>query len=111
MQMLIRKYPEQVSLPGPMPSQEVRMFRVTPTVISVLDYSKGFGHTDLVHVHDSREEAADIVEGANLESFPASGPPRMDTNDREIVEDLNVFKYAFVLGTTILALANGSVTF
>jgi nitroimidazol reductase NimA-like FMN-containing flavoprotein (pyridoxamine 5'-phosphate oxidase superfamily) len=43
------KYPEQVSLPGPMPTaDEVRIFCVTPTVISVLDYSKGFGHTDLV---------------------------------------------------------------
>jgi hypothetical protein len=27
---------------------DVRIFRLTPTVISVLDYSKGFGHTDLV---------------------------------------------------------------
>lgn len=27
---------------------QVRIFRVIPTVISVLDYSKGFGHTDLV---------------------------------------------------------------
>ena len=43
------KYPEQVSLPGPMPTaDQVRIFRVTPVVISVLDYSKGFGHTDLV---------------------------------------------------------------
>src|SRR5262249_54632269 len=43
------KYPEQVSLPGPMPEPEnVRIFRVTPTVISVLDYTKGFGHTDLL---------------------------------------------------------------
>jgi len=43
------KYPEQVALPMPMPSpEEIRIFRVTPTVISVLDYSKGFGHTDLV---------------------------------------------------------------
>jgi nitroimidazol reductase NimA-like FMN-containing flavoprotein (pyridoxamine 5'-phosphate oxidase superfamily) len=47
--MLPLKYPEQVSLPGPMPTPEqVRIFRVTPTVISVLDYSQGFGHTDLV---------------------------------------------------------------
>jgi nitroimidazol reductase NimA-like FMN-containing flavoprotein (pyridoxamine 5'-phosphate oxidase superfamily) len=47
--LLPTKYPEQVSLPGPMPPvDEVRIFRVTPTVISVLDYSKGFGHTDLV---------------------------------------------------------------
>jgi PPOX class probable F420-dependent enzyme len=46
--MLMLKYPE-ASLPGPMPKpEEVRIFRVTPTVISVLDYTKGFGHTDLV---------------------------------------------------------------
>ncbi len=49
LRMLPLKYPEQVSLPGPMPTPEqVRIFCVTPTVISVLDYSKGFGHTDLV---------------------------------------------------------------
>jgi hypothetical protein len=27
---------------------DARIFRVTPIVISVLDYSKGFAHTDLV---------------------------------------------------------------
>ena len=49
LKMLPLKYPEQVSLPMPMPTAEqVRIFRVTPTVISVLDYTKGFGHTDLV---------------------------------------------------------------
>ena len=49
LRMLPLKYPEQASLPMPMPKpEEVRIFRVTPTVISVLDYSKGFGHTDLV---------------------------------------------------------------
>ena len=51
MSLLPIKYPEQVSLPGPMPkADEVRIFRVAPAVISVLDYSKGFGHTDLVTV-------------------------------------------------------------
>jgi len=49
LRMLPSKYPEQVSLPGPMPTaDEIRIFRISPTVISVLDYSKGFGHTDLV---------------------------------------------------------------
>lgn len=49
LRMLPLKYPEQVGLPVPMPTpDDVRIFRVTPTVISVLDYSKGFGHTDLV---------------------------------------------------------------
>lgn len=43
------KYPENIAVPVPMPTpEEVRIFRVTPTVISVLDYSKGFGHTELV---------------------------------------------------------------
>jgi nitroimidazol reductase NimA-like FMN-containing flavoprotein (pyridoxamine 5'-phosphate oxidase superfamily) len=47
--MLPLKYPDMIALPIPMPSpDEVRLFRVTPMVISVLDYSKGFGHTDLV---------------------------------------------------------------
>jgi len=47
--LLMSKYPEQANLPGPMPApEEVRIFRVTPTVISVLDYTKGFGHTDIV---------------------------------------------------------------
>ncbi|RUV85676.1 MAG: pyridoxamine 5'-phosphate oxidase family protein [Mesorhizobium sp.] len=49
LKMLPDKYPPQATLPGPMPTPEqVRIFRVMPTVISVLDYSKGFGHTDLV---------------------------------------------------------------
>jgi nitroimidazol reductase NimA-like FMN-containing flavoprotein (pyridoxamine 5'-phosphate oxidase superfamily) len=47
--MLPSKYPAQHSLPGLMPKPEqVRIFRLSPVVISVLDYSKGFGHTDLV---------------------------------------------------------------
>lgn len=47
--LLISRYPEQkaLGLPVPKPS-EIRLFRLTPTVISVLDYSRGFGHTDLV---------------------------------------------------------------
>ena len=49
LRLLMLKYPEQKSLPLPMPTPaDVRIFRVRPTVISVLDYSKGFGHTDLV---------------------------------------------------------------
>ena len=51
--LLMAKSPDQAGLPLPLPlplptPADVRIFRVTPTVISVLDYSKGFGHTDLV---------------------------------------------------------------
>lgn len=49
LQKILQRYPPQSSLPGPMPTiADVSIFRVTPSVISVLDYSKGFGHTDLV---------------------------------------------------------------
>ncbi len=50
MRLLMQRYPQQNSLPfTSMPKfSEVRIFRLTPAVISVLDYSKGFGHTDLV---------------------------------------------------------------
>lgn len=49
LRLLMLKYPEQTSIPLPMPTPaDVRIFRVTPSVISVLDYTKGFGHTDLV---------------------------------------------------------------
>jgi PPOX class probable F420-dependent enzyme len=59
LRMLMAKYPEQSSPPPlPMPRpEEVRIFRVTPTVISVLDYTKGFAHTDLVILEREKEEA------------------------------------------------------
>lgn len=47
--LLKARYAPQQSLPLAMPKpEEVRIFRVKPVVISVLDYTKGFGHTDLV---------------------------------------------------------------
>ena len=49
LRMLPLKYPDAQALPIKMPTAaDVRIFHVTPVVISVLDYSKGFGHTDLV---------------------------------------------------------------
>jgi len=50
LQLLMQRYPQQQEpLPIAMPApSDVAIFRVTPTVISVLDYAKGFGHTDLV---------------------------------------------------------------
>ena len=50
LRLLPGKYSDQPTpLPFPMPTaDQVRIFRVEPVVISVLDYSLGFGHTDLV---------------------------------------------------------------
>lgn len=51
LRMLPLKYPDAspatASLKMPTPD-EVALFRVEPEVISVLDYTKGFAHTDLV---------------------------------------------------------------
>ena len=38
-----RGWPPPIKMPSP---NDVRLFRVTPPVISVFDYAKGFGHTD-----------------------------------------------------------------
>ena len=49
--MLPLKYPDappatvQMKMPAP---EEVALFRVLPEIVSVLDYTKGFAHTDLV---------------------------------------------------------------
>lgn len=47
--IFLKRYPEYAQWPMPAPSL-APLLRVTPTVISVLDYSKGFGHSDLVNV-------------------------------------------------------------
>ncbi|MBI4273332.1 MAG: pyridoxamine 5'-phosphate oxidase family protein [Rhizobiales bacterium] len=57
----LKRYPEYAALPAPVlregalkrispqpASAAVVMLRIAPEIISVLDYSKGFGHTDLV---------------------------------------------------------------
>jgi len=49
LRLLMARYVQQAGLDLPMPkASEVALFRVTPEVISVLDYTKGFGHTELV---------------------------------------------------------------
>lgn len=45
--LLGTRYPEYAAFPMPKP-EEILVVRVVPKVISVLDYSKGFGHSDLV---------------------------------------------------------------
>ena len=49
LRMMPAKYPVQQDLAIAMPARDqICIFRVMPKVISVLDYSKGFGHADLV---------------------------------------------------------------
>ena len=49
MNLLVTRYPEYAAFPTPKP-EEIAVYRVLPTVISVLDYSKGFGHSDFLTV-------------------------------------------------------------
>jgi nitroimidazol reductase NimA-like FMN-containing flavoprotein (pyridoxamine 5'-phosphate oxidase superfamily) len=58
-EILLRRYPEYKVMPRPDPAA-VPTLRLTPQVVSVLDYSKGFGHTDLVKVTDN--DLAEFVE-------------------------------------------------
>jgi nitroimidazol reductase NimA-like FMN-containing flavoprotein (pyridoxamine 5'-phosphate oxidase superfamily) len=57
--ILLRRYPEYKIMPPPDPAA-VPMLRITPDIISVLDYSKGFGHSDLVRVTEN--DLAEYVE-------------------------------------------------
>jgi nitroimidazol reductase NimA-like FMN-containing flavoprotein (pyridoxamine 5'-phosphate oxidase superfamily) len=48
-QLMFEKFP-QIAGYAPAELEEIVLFRVTPEIISVLDYRKGFGHTDLVKI-------------------------------------------------------------
>ena len=48
-QLMLRKFP-QIARYAPADMEELVLFRITPEIVSVLDYRKGFGHTDLVNV-------------------------------------------------------------
>jgi nitroimidazol reductase NimA-like FMN-containing flavoprotein (pyridoxamine 5'-phosphate oxidase superfamily) len=47
--LMLEKFP-QVADYVPQNPDDIALFRVTPKVVSLLDYSKGFGHTDLVEL-------------------------------------------------------------
>ena len=57
--ILLRRYPEYKVMPRPDPAA-VPMLRITPEIVSVLDYSKGFGHTDLLRV--TADDLAEYIE-------------------------------------------------
>jgi nitroimidazol reductase NimA-like FMN-containing flavoprotein (pyridoxamine 5'-phosphate oxidase superfamily) len=49
--IFMKRYPEYASWPRPNPAI-APMIRIRPTIVSVLDYSKGFGHSDLLKIED-----------------------------------------------------------
>jgi|GEM_PF-182284 len=56
---MLERYPEYAAWPKPSPALSPLM-RVTPGIISIVDYSKGFGHSDLVKV--SRDDIEKHIE-------------------------------------------------
>lgn len=58
-EILLKRYPEYKVMPRPNP-EAMPLLRLTPEVVSILDYSKGFGHSDLVKVTDG--DLAEFVE-------------------------------------------------
>ncbi len=50
--LLMRRYPEYMQMPAPA-AGDIAVFEIRPEIVSVLDYSKGFGHTELVQVSPS----------------------------------------------------------
>lgn len=65
LRLLPSRYQQATPLPFPMPTaDQVRIFRVEPTVISVLDYTQGFGHADLVACRP--DDRPTSTEGGNM---------------------------------------------
>jgi nitroimidazol reductase NimA-like FMN-containing flavoprotein (pyridoxamine 5'-phosphate oxidase superfamily) len=58
-EILYKRYPEYKIMPPPDPNA-MPLLRLTPEIVSVLDYSKGFGHADLVKVTDA--DLAEFIE-------------------------------------------------
>ncbi|MGN6374880.1 MAG: pyridoxamine 5'-phosphate oxidase family protein [Sphingomonas sp.] len=68
-----QRYPEYSAMPGPRPTPEqLCLVRLEPVVISVLDYTKGFGHTDLVTCHP--QEPSIVLEGAEWRRHGEAAP-------------------------------------
>ena len=53
-QLMLTKFPQVMNF-APPDASGMAIFRLTPQVISVLDYTKGFGHTDLVRVEGTSD--------------------------------------------------------
>jgi len=57
--LLLARFPEYRVLPKPN-RKEIAMVRVTPEIISVVDYAKGYGHSDLMRV--TEDDLAEFIE-------------------------------------------------
>jgi len=58
--LILHRFPEYKIMPRPNPDV-VRLIRIMPEIVSILNYSKGFGHADLVNV--SEHDLEEFIEG------------------------------------------------
>lgn len=54
-ELMIKRFPEIGTAVEPDPWSEVVFLKIAPQVISVLDYQKGFGHTELFEISQMRK--------------------------------------------------------
>ncbi|HEU0221153.1 MAG TPA: hypothetical protein VFR34_02935, partial [Paracoccaceae bacterium] len=47
--LMFQRFPQIAEMPPPPPGT-LKLFRLRPTFVSVLDYRQGFGHSDLVRI-------------------------------------------------------------
>jgi nitroimidazol reductase NimA-like FMN-containing flavoprotein (pyridoxamine 5'-phosphate oxidase superfamily) len=57
--LLLARFPEYRVLPKPN-RREIALVRITPEIVSVVDYSKGYGHADLMRV--TEDDLAEFIE-------------------------------------------------
>jgi nitroimidazol reductase NimA-like FMN-containing flavoprotein (pyridoxamine 5'-phosphate oxidase superfamily) len=70
LRLMLDKFPQIAAFDADA-MDDVVVMRVEPEVIALLDYRKGFGHSQTICL----DRPVDTVEEAGLESFPASDPP------------------------------------
>jgi nitroimidazol reductase NimA-like FMN-containing flavoprotein (pyridoxamine 5'-phosphate oxidase superfamily) len=48
--LMFKKFPQIAQYAASPPDTELALYRIDPIVVSLLDYRKGFGHTDLIRL-------------------------------------------------------------
>lgn len=48
--LMVEKFPQITQYVNPQSGEDLAVFRIDPEVVSILDYSKGFGHIDQVQM-------------------------------------------------------------
>jgi nitroimidazol reductase NimA-like FMN-containing flavoprotein (pyridoxamine 5'-phosphate oxidase superfamily) len=57
--LVLSRHPKYKKIPAPDPAR-IGVLRLMPDVVSIIDYSKGFGHSDLVRVSEDLQQIEHI---------------------------------------------------